>query len=172
MYWYAGRGTRRFDGDREIPGVYFPAFIHNEEYYFTNVVAYQDGMVECWGLVTFAEFVQKVHAGWVVTSLPEGATVCIHHLARFTATEITVEGTETEFIKDVANAIEELNGRPTAQARLVEAIQGLRTGITPERTEMFRSAYAALPAYCRKYTFGSRMEKYKDFQQLLENDEP
>src|SRR5262245_13123549 len=75
MYWYANCVTRRLVEGREVPGVYFPAFIHNGDYYLTSIVAYQDGLVECWGLVTFAEFVQKVREGWVVTSVPEGATV-------------------------------------------------------------------------------------------------
>lgn len=168
MYWYANCVTRRLVEGREVPGVYFPAFIHNFDYHLTSIVAYQDGMVECWGLVPFAEFVQKVRDGWVVTSVPEGATVCIHHVARFAVSGVRAEGPEAEFVKDVANAIEELNGRPTAQARLVEAIHGLRKGETPELVEQFRRAYSDLPAYCRKYTFGSRMEKYKDLQRLLE----
>ena len=48
MYWYANCVTRLVEG-REVPGVYFPAFIHNGDYYLTSIVAYQDGMVECWG---------------------------------------------------------------------------------------------------------------------------
>src|SRR5262249_55379018 len=170
MYWYANCVTRRLVEGREVPGVYFPAFIHNFDYHLTTVVAYQDGMVECWGLVTFAEFVQKVRDGWVVTSVPDGAIVSIHHVARFTVANVTVEGPEEEFVKDVANAIEELNGRPTAQAQLVEAIRGLRAGVTPELRGQLRQAYAALPAYCRKYIFGSRMEQYKDIQRLLEGE--
>lgn len=87
MYWYANCVTRRFVEDREVPGVYFPAFIHNGDYFLTSIVAYQDGMVECWGLVPFAEFVQKVRDGWVVTSVPDGATVSIHHVAQFTVSD-------------------------------------------------------------------------------------
>ena len=170
MYWYARHVTRRLVEGREVPGVYFPAFIHNGDYYLTNIVAYQDGMVECWGLVTFAEFAQKVVEGWVVTSVPEGATGDIHHVARFTISGVHVEGPETEFVKDVANAIDELNGRPTAQARLVEAIRGLRIGETLELVEEFRKAYSDLPAYRRKYIFGSRMEKYKEIQRFLEGE--
>jgi hypothetical protein len=168
MYWYANCVTRRLAEGREVAGVYFPAFIHNGDYHLSRIVAYQDGMVECWGLVTFAEFVQKVRDGWVVTSVPDGATVAIHHLARFTVSGVQIEGPEAEFVKDVANAIEELNGRPTAQARLVEAIRGLREEDTPEWRDKFRRAFADLPTYWRKYVFGSRMEKYTDLQRLLE----
>jgi hypothetical protein len=170
MYWYKNLTHRDIDG-AVVPGVYFLAFIHNGDYYLTSIVAYQDGMVDCWGLVSFEEFRTKVQQGWVVTSVPDGATVCIHHLVRFTARDVFVEGPESEFVKDVANAIEELNGRPTAQARLIDAIAGLRERDTPELRLQLRQAYADLPAYCRKYIFGSRMEKRKDIQRLLEAEE-
>ena len=171
MYFYANRVTQRITDGEVVPGVYFPAFIHNGDiYYLASVVAYKDGSVECWGRVTFEEFEQKVRDGWVVTSIPDGATVSIHHVARFTVSGVFVEGPEEEFVKDVVNAIEELNGRPTAQERLIEAIAGLREQVTPELRSQFRQAYADLPAYCRKYIFGSRMERYTNLQQLL-NDE-
>jgi uncharacterized protein (TIGR02996 family) len=74
-------------------------------------------------------------------------------------------------LKDVANAIEELNGRPTAQARLLRAIGELRQQDSPELRREFRRAYADLPAYLRTYIFGSRMQKYTDLQRLLESEE-
>jgi hypothetical protein len=168
MYWYASNLTQRVSEGETVPGVYFPAFIHNSDYYFANIVVYKDGMVNCWGLITFEKFRQKVRKGWVVTSVPEGATVFIQHVARFTVSGVTVEGPEEELVKDVVNAIEELNGRPPAQARLSEAIKGLSKRASPELTAQFRQAYADLPAYRRKYFFGSQMEKYKDIQRLLE----
>lgn len=166
MYWYKNLTHRSVDG-REVPGVYFLAFIHNGPYYLTSIKAYQDGMVDCWGLVSFEEFRWQVEQGKVVTSVPDGATVSIHHVARLTAHDVFVEGPEAEFVKDVANAIEELNGRPTAQERLIQAIKGLREQDSPEMRRLLEQAYEDLPAYCRKYIFGSRMEKKKDIQRLL-----
>jgi hypothetical protein len=122
-------------------------------------------------LVSFEEFQMKVQQGWVATSVPDGARVCLHHVARFTARDVSVEGPESEFVKDVANAIEELNGRPTAQERLIEAIKELRGQDTPALRQQLRKAYAALPAYCRKYIVGSRMEQRRDIQRLLEAEE-
>jgi hypothetical protein len=170
MYWYKNLTHRIVDG-AVVPGVYFLAFIHNWDYYLTNIVAYKDGMVDCWGLVSFEEFQTRVQQGWVVTSVPDGARVCLHHVARFTAHDVSVEGPESEFVKDVANAIEELNGRPTAQARLIEALRELRGQDTPALRRQLREAYATLPAYYRKYVFGSRMERHRDIQRLLEAEE-
>ena len=154
-----------------VPGVYFPAFIHNGDFYLASIVAYKDGMVDCWGLVPFEEFKQKVRDGWVVTSIPDGARVDIHHVACFTVSSVSVLGPEEEFVKDVASAIEELNGRPTAQERLVKAIGGLSHQDTPELRREFRRAYADLPAYYRTYIFGSRMKRHADLQRLLDGEE-
>ena len=38
------------DGVR-IDGVFAMAFIHNRDYYLTHISIYQDGMIDCWGLV-------------------------------------------------------------------------------------------------------------------------
>ncbi len=171
MHWYTRRPTHRITDGNAVPGVYFPAFIRNGDYYLTDIVAYQDGMVDCWGLVTFEGFREKVREGWVVTSIPEGARVSIVNVCSFTAINVSVAGPEEELIKDVAAAIGEMNGRPTPQQRLIEAIKGLREQETPELQDRFRQAFADLPSYRRKYTFGSRMEKYTDLQRLLDDGE-
>ncbi|MEY9840704.1 hypothetical protein [Streptacidiphilus sp. EB103A] len=31
-----------------------------------------DGLIDCWELIDLAEFEQKLHSGWVATSLEEG----------------------------------------------------------------------------------------------------
>jgi hypothetical protein len=90
MYWYHNRVTQRVAEGEVVPGVYFPAFIHNGDFYLASIVAYKDGMVDCWGLVPFEEFKQKVRDGWVVTSIPDGARVDIHHVARFTVRGVSV----------------------------------------------------------------------------------
>lgn len=125
MPWYRNNTHRVADGI-EIPGVFFLAFIHNGGYHLTTITAYKDNMVDCWGLVSLDEFRQKVHEGWVVTSIPDGAEISIFHLARFTATDISTVSAEDGFIKDVVNAIDELNGRPTTQYRLIDAMKKYR----------------------------------------------
>lgn len=171
MSWYSKRVTQRIVEGKAVPGVCFPAFIHNFNYYLTSIVAYKDRVVDCWGLVTFEDFKEKVRSGWVVTSISEGAFVDIHNVARFTVSGISVMGPEEEFIKDVASAIEELNDRPTAQERLLKTIAGLCEQDTPELRKEFRRAYADLPAYYRTLIFGSRMQKFTDLQGLLADKE-
>src|SRR5436190_14950301 len=112
-WWYQELTYRDVDGVR-VPGVTLPAFIHNCHFYLTELKVYQDGMIDCWGLVTFEEFKAKVADGWVTRSLPEGAVVGVGKFAWFTANQVTIKGEPSDLIKDVANALAELNGRPTA----------------------------------------------------------
>ncbi len=50
------------DGTR-IDGVFVLAFIHNGRYHLTPIRNYQDGMIDCWGLVDFEGFKEKVRSG-------------------------------------------------------------------------------------------------------------
>ena len=45
------------------------AFICNGSYFLTQIKIYQNGYIDCWGLVTFEKFVQKVQQGWVTVEL-------------------------------------------------------------------------------------------------------
>lgn len=160
--------TNRETADGVVPGVFLPAVIHNIHHYFTLLGVYKDGMIDCWGLITFEEFVAKTKSGWVTNTVPAGRTFGIHHLAYMTVTASEPEGTIDDLVKDVRNAIEELNGRPTAQERIADAIRAIAENETHEARAAFISAYADLPCFHRKYIFGSRMEKHKDIQRLLE----
>lgn len=56
-----------------IPGLFLQAFIKNGDHYFvTEIKVYKDGMIDCWGMVDFDGFKEKVKQGWVKTNLPEG----------------------------------------------------------------------------------------------------
>ena len=166
MAWYKYNTSRKTD-DGDVPGVFLPAIINNTEHYLTFLAVYRDGMVDCWGLTTFDEFIDKAKRGWVTNAVPAGRTLGIHHLVNLTVTASEPAGTMDDLIKDVRNALEELNGRPTAQERVIEAIKAFKKCDTPEVRSAFISAYADLPCFHRKYIFGSRMEKHKDIQQVL-----
>ena len=166
MPWYRYKTSRRTE-DGDVPGVFLPAIINNAQYYLTLLAVYRDGLIDCWGLTTFDEFVQKTKTGWVTNTVPPGQTLGIHHLLDVTVTASEPAGTMDDLIKDVRSAVEQLNGRPTAQERVIEAIKAFKKCDTPEARSAFISAYADLPSFHRKYIFGSRMEKHQDVQQVL-----
>ena len=102
----------RTENDIEIPGSFTHAFIHNGGTFFlTEIKIYKDGMIDCWGLVNFEEFKQKVAQGWVVTTLPNNAEVSVSLLANFKATEVQAWVKEDEFIKEVADQSKKLQIR-------------------------------------------------------------
>ena len=63
-----------------IKGIGLPAFINNGGYHQVLIGVYEDGLIDCWGLVTLQEFKEHVRSGWVVTQVPKGAPVSFHPL--------------------------------------------------------------------------------------------
>src|SRR5262249_57840069 len=55
--------TYRVQDGKRIDGVFFMAFIHNGNYHLRHISVYQDGMIDCWGLVDFEGFRKKVRSG-------------------------------------------------------------------------------------------------------------
>jgi hypothetical protein len=149
------------EGDTEIVGTYLHAFIHNDEYFLSEIEIYADGQVDCWGLVDFETFKQKVRSGWVVTQLPERATVDISGLTFFTACEVQSFVEPEEFIKEVAEEIEELNGRPTAADRCRAAYEAFQKEQTEAARGTLKQEYEAVPAHRRRMVL--RDMDVKDF---------
>jgi hypothetical protein len=50
------RRISRIENGAEIPGTWLNAFIHNGNYYLTEIRIYKDGKIDCWGLVDLDEF--------------------------------------------------------------------------------------------------------------------
>lgn len=159
MPWF-NRISRR-DGDTEIVGTYLTAFIHNGEYFLSEIKIYADAKVDCWGLVDLETFKQKVRSGWVVTQLPEGAHVNISSVASFVAREVHSFIDPEEFIKEVADEIEQLNGRPNSADICREAYKNFQQQQTEEAREELKVAYEAIPEHLRRYVLGDM--DVKDF---------
>jgi hypothetical protein len=146
------------DGER-IDGVFAMAFIHNDDYYLTPISIYHDGMVDCWGLVPFEEFKQKVRSGWVVTQLPPDAKVNVSLLASFTATKASYWIDPEEFIREVADEIDGLNGRPTAREKCFAAWTAYEGLPSDAAKEALRVAYEAVPEHNRMFVLGDQDRK-------------
>jgi hypothetical protein len=149
----------RTAGSKTIPGYLLPIFIKNGPHHLTNLKVYQDGMVDCWELVSFKRFQQRIEDGWVVTRLPEGAEVFAFPLGSFVATKVKNFVTEAELVKEVADAIDELNGRPTSMARCLEAYEAYQAAPGNDARERLRDAYEAMPAHNRRYVLGDMDSK-------------
>lgn len=155
-----GRIFRHHDGQR-IPGFRRMAFIHNWDYHLAEIRVYADGMVDCWELVDFDGFRQKVREGWVVTRLPEGATVQLSPLGSFRATEVRNDVPEADFVREVADLIDELQGRPTSSERCLWTWERFRSEPSEENRGELRAAYELVPVHLRDGLLGD--QDVKDF---------
>ncbi|WP_293329991.1 hypothetical protein [Microcoleus sp. CAWBG58] len=136
-----------------IRGQGLSAFIHNVNYHETIIKVFEDGKIDCWGLVDFEEFKTKVAQGWVVTQVPKGARISCHHLYWGNSTlEFYIE--IDEFVKEVADIINQLQGKPTVAKTCLQAFTRFLTFPTPENKISLRAAYDAIPKHLRIYVLG------------------
>lgn len=162
-----GNHTFRDVKGERIPGTWLQAFIHNNHYYAVEIKVYRDGMVDCWGLVTFEQFKAKVRQGWVVTQLPEGARVGVMISGMFfNAVNVRSSVEPEEFIKEVADEIRILNGEPDTLKLGREALQAYYAAPGASAKAALRAAYEAVPKHRRMY-LGDMDSKDHEYQIIL-----
>jgi len=145
------RRISRTEKGVEIPGTWLDAFIHNGDYYLAEIRIFMDGKIDCWELVDLDGFKRKLATGWVVTSLPEGARVCVTGLGNFSARNVRTFVREEEFLKEVVDEIAALNGQPTSTDICLQAYQEFQKTKTEEARAKLRTAYEAVPEHNRRY---------------------
>lgn len=158
------------EGER-IDGVFAMAFIHNFDYHLTHISIYKDGMVDCWGLVTFEQFKEKVRSGWVVTQPPPDAKVSVSFLAGFTATNASYWIDPEEFIREVADEIDALNGRPCTAKRCQDAWKAYQDSPTDAAKAVLKAAYEAIPEHNRRFVLGDMDRKDHPIRRVLYPDQ-
>ena len=136
-----------------IRGEGLSAFIHNNNYYETIIGVFEDGKIDCWGLVDFEEFKTKVAEGWVVTEVPKGARISCHHLYYGNSTLEFYKEID-EFVKEVEDTINLLQGKQTVAQTCVQAFARFLRLPTKENKSSLRTAYNAIPKHLRIYVLG------------------
>ena len=135
-------------------------FIKNGGTYFlTDLKVYADGMIDCWGLVDFTTFRQKVASGWVATTFSQGAEASAHHLAQWRFDEPQPWVTAQQLIAEVADEIEHLAGRPTSEERCLAALDRYLDDPSAEHLAALRNAYLAVPEHLRLTCLAIRMRR-------------
>jgi hypothetical protein len=146
--------TYRLKENTVIDGVFAMAFIRDGDYHLTPIKIYQDGMIDCWELVTFEEFKAKVRAGEIVTHPPDGAQINVPCCGRFKAVNGAYWVEAEEFIKEVADEIEELNGRSSTADCCYEAYNAYLADATEENLQHLRECYESVPEHSRVFILG------------------
>lgn len=162
-----GEGIYRENNGGLILGKSLPIYIHNLSYHLTELKIYTDGMIDCWELVTYEEFRKKVMSGWVVTELPKNTEVSVFPLGGFTATNIRNRVKPEELIKEVADIIKELNGKPDTSKICQLAFEEYQKKPTEINKEKLRVAYEAIPEHNRRYVLGDMDRKDGPIRSIL-----
>jgi len=65
-------------------GRYIPSVIKNgNSHHFINLEVFEDGLIDCWGMVDLELFKGKINSGWVVPDIPDGEELYIHNLGQW-----------------------------------------------------------------------------------------
>lgn len=150
---------RKTKGGEIIFGKALSVFIHNGDYHLVDLKVFQDGKIDCWDLVDFEEFKQKIASGWIQTSIPEGAEVSIFSLGRFKIKDSSMYVKEAELIKEVQDVINELNGRQTTSEICRDVFKGYNQNPTEENKVKLKRAYEDMPEHNRHYVLGDMDSK-------------
>ncbi len=154
-------GIYREEKGKKIFGKSIPIFIYNLYNHLTELKIYEDGKIDCWDLVDFEEFKEKVKSGWIHTSISEGDIVSVHHLGEFNVTNVKMYVKESELIKEVEDIICELKGLPTSLDICRSTFEKYNNNPTEENKQNLKKAYEDMPEHNRHYVLGD-MEN-KDF---------
>ncbi len=145
------RSTYRMSEGREIKGSWRPIIIHNMNWYLTDLFVYADGLVDCWGLCSLADFEAKVASGWVATRVPDGVRVSNIELGSFEVCRVDLLPGEL-LVAAVRDEIERLAERPTSSDRCRAAFRAVLENPRDENLRMeLREAYFAVPEHLRVF---------------------
>jgi hypothetical protein len=67
------------DGGTIFNSVSRKLFIHDSEYYLIDITIFENGIVNCWGMVDFEEFKQKIDSGRICSNPPDHANLVIRN---------------------------------------------------------------------------------------------
>lgn len=156
---YLNRTYRVVDGER-IEGSWRHIFIKNgNTYHLSALKVYADGLIDCWGLVDFTTFQQKVASGWVATDLPQGAQASAFELGNWRFDQPWSALTPQLLIAEVADEIECLAGRPTSEDRCLAALDRHLDEMSEDNLTVLREAYHAVPEHLRMFLLGDQDAK-------------
>lgn len=147
-------GIYREQNGEKIYGKSRLVFIHNLHYFLTELKIYEDGKIDCWDLVDFEEFKQKLSEGWIETSVPDGQEIDLHSLGSITIKNPTFFVGKEELIKEVQDIIHELKGEPTTMTLCRNAFDEYNKNPNDDNRGKLRHAYEAIPDYLRHYVLG------------------
>lgn len=148
----------RIEKEKLIRGRSFPAFIHNKDYYQTDIKVYADGVIDCWGHVDYVGFKKKVEEGWVVTQVPHGEKIHCFNLYSVISNgyySIEVE----ELVKEVWDTLLMFKGKFTSEDICRKYFYSFLNDPTENNHFKLKKAYENVPKHNRIYLLGDQDSK-------------
>ncbi len=140
------------------------AFICNGSYFLTDLTIYEDGDIDCWGIISFEEFLQKVEQGWVTVELPQSDSleISIHGLGEISpGYHYQTYKSNEDLIAEVRDILKQLNGLPDSSKLCRAAWKDYQQEPSEEKRLALRQAYEAIPTHKRRYVL--RDQDRKDY---------
>jgi hypothetical protein len=145
---------RELENGKIVKGIGLPVFVHNGSTYYCDLIEiYEDGVIDCWGeSVDFEIFIEKVNSGWFVTQLPKGDIKINRHHSFYGKTDkLQTYIKEEEFIKEVRDTLDQLQGKTTSSERCRESFHTYLEKPTKSNKQDLRIKYKSVPDHLKEY---------------------
>jgi hypothetical protein len=163
----------RLAGRKEVLGAEVPVVLREgEDYRLTRWFVFADGQTQLGygpALTPLDEVAALFDAGRLTTAVPEGAWVAIDGLGRFRAGEGHWGVRPRERVREAHDLVHTLTGSTGAVRRCIDRHREYRQEPSPERRELLRQAYEAVPDHLRRYC-GDMDSKDGPIRRILERD--
>nr|WSX75536.1 NADAR family protein [Streptomyces sp. NBC_00899] len=166
MTW-RGPTYRMVDGER-IDGVWCHVWRRSRwdsRYFIDDLIVFADGAIRCEERTDLSGLEKLLASDRIAVTEP-GAPTLPDEPSKWLSRRsepLTPEG----FLREVADKIEELNGRPTAGQRCWDAIQHFQQEPSELNRTLLRDAYVAVPPHRRIYVLGDMDRQDRPLRILL-----
>ncbi|GIE82386.1 hypothetical protein Aph02nite_83360 [Actinoplanes philippinensis] len=161
------RITYRSVGDERIAGTWRPIFIRNGDTYFlTDLFIFADGQIDCWGWTDLDGLREQLASGRIATGAEAGAQAAADHLAMWHFADPQRWLSAENLLGEVADQIDELNGRPDSTGRCLQALDRFLASRSEDDREALRAAYLRMPVTVRRYALGDMDAKDRPLRVL------
>jgi hypothetical protein len=164
------KGIYREEDGKKIFGKSRMVFIHNGNYHLINLEIYEDGMIDCWDLISFDEFKEKIKSGWVKTMIPENSHVSVFSLGLFNIQDSAMYVKEEELIKEVQDIINTLNSKPTVSELCRDAFEKYNDDPSEDNIKSLKIAYENIPEHLAHYVLGDMQSKDYPIRDIIYNE--
>lgn len=150
----AARVYRHTDGER-VEGTWRHVFVRDaDSYVLADLIVYADGLLDCQGPLSLDELRDKVTDGTITTSPVHGGRGSDAELGEWRFGYPVSRVSPADLLAEVADRVEELNGRPDSRRRCLDVIRAYLGNRTEANRLAVRAAYLAIPEHLRTALFG------------------